>query len=118
MSLAIVKRAARVSVPVILAVDHSALDSFLDLMRGNQKKNLSSHCREQQEGSHSISAMFPPPPYLSAQDAVNHDDDETFQRDEDGKEDLEKGGAAVSDGQHSRHPGEGQQGQNHTGAPE
>lgn len=57
-------------------------------------------------------------PYLSAKDAVNHDDDETFQRVEDGEQDLEEGGAAVSDGQDGRHPGEGQQGQNHTGAPE
>lgn len=56
--------------------------------------------------------------YLSAKDAMNHDDDETFQRVEDGKQDLEEGGAAVRDGQDSRHPGEGQQGQNHTGAPE
>lgn len=50
------------------------------------------------------------PLYLSAKDAVNHDDDETLQRVEDGEEDLEKGGAAVGDGQDGRHPGEGQQG--------
>lgn len=62
--------------------------------------------------------FFSPPSYLSAKDAVNHDDDETFQRVENGEEDLEEGGAAVGDGQDGRHPGEGQQGQNHTGAPE
>lgn len=49
---------------------------------------------------------------------MNHDDDETLQRVEDGKQDLEDGGAAVSDGQDRRHPGEGQQGQNHAGAPQ
>lgn len=49
---------------------------------------------------------------------MNHDDDKTFQRVKDGEEDLEEGGAAVRDGQDGRHPGEGQQGQNHTGTPE
>ncbi len=56
--------------------------------------------------------------YLSAQDAVNHDNDEALQRVEHGKEDLEEGGAAVGDGQDSGHPGEGQEGQNHAGAPQ
>lgn len=56
--------------------------------------------------------------YLSTQDAVNHDNNETLQRVEDGKENLEEGGAAVGDGQDGRHPGEGQQRQNHAGAPQ
>lgn len=38
LSVAIVKGTARVSVSIILAVYHSALDSFLNLMRGNEKK--------------------------------------------------------------------------------
>lgn len=62
--------------------------------------------------------MFFFSPYLSTKDAVDHDNDETLQRVEDGEEDLEEGGAAVSDGQDGRHPGEGQEGQNHTGAPQ
>lgn len=49
---------------------------------------------------------------------MNHDNDETLQRVEDSKEDLEKGRAAVCDGQDSRHPGEGQERQNHTRAPQ
>lgn len=49
---------------------------------------------------------------------MNHDNDETLQRVEDSEEDLEEGGAAVGDGQHSGHPGEGQEGQNHAGAPQ
>lgn len=49
---------------------------------------------------------------------MDHDNDETLQRVEDGEEDLEEGGAAVSDGQDGRHPGEGKEGQNHTGAPQ
>ncbi len=49
---------------------------------------------------------------------MNHDDDEALQRVEDGEEDLEEGGAAVGDGQDGRHPGEGQEGQNHAGAPQ
>lgn len=125
MSLAIVEGAARVSVSIILAVDHSALDSFLDLMRRNNKIKRASFKPQLQTTrrlpvqlqrlSSGKVLLFP---YLSAEDAVNHDDDETFQRVEDGEEDLEEGGAAVRDGQHGRHPGEGQQGQNHTGAPE
>lgn len=60
MSLAIVMGAARVSVSIILAVDHSALDSFLDLMRRNGKKknNLSNHCIKQPEGCLSNSNDF------------------------------------------------------------
>lgn len=62
--------------------------------------------------------FFPPlPPHLSAKDAVNHDNDETLQGVEDSEEDLEECGATVGDGQDSRHPGEGQEGQNHAGAP-
>lgn len=56
--------------------------------------------------------------YLSAQDAVNHHNDKTFQGVENGKKDLEKGRAAVGDGQDSWHPGEGQERQDHTGAPQ
>lgn len=49
---------------------------------------------------------------------MNHDNDETLQRVEDSEEDLEEGGATVCDGQDSRHPGEGQERQNHAGAPQ
>lgn len=56
--------------------------------------------------------------YLSAKDAVNHDDDEALQRVENGKEDLEEGRSAVGDGEHGGHPGEGQQRQDHAGAPQ
>lgn len=56
--------------------------------------------------------------YLSAQDAMHHDDDEAFQRIKHSEQDLEEGGASVGDGQDSRHPGEGQERQNHTGAPQ
>lgn len=59
-----------------------------------------------------------PPSYLPAQDAVYHDDDEALQRVEDGKEDLKEDGTLVRHGQHRRHPGEGQQRQDHAGAPE
>lgn len=40
LSVAIVKGTARVSISIILAVYHSALDSFLNLMRGNEKKSF------------------------------------------------------------------------------
>lgn len=56
--------------------------------------------------------------YLSAQNAVHHDNDEPLQWVEDGKEDLKEGWAAVCDGQDGRHPGEGQERQNHAGAPQ
>lgn len=56
--------------------------------------------------------------YLSAQDAVHHDNNKAFQRIKDSKEDLEEGGASVGNGEDSRHPCEGQEGQNHTGAPQ
>lgn len=56
--------------------------------------------------------------YLSAQDAVHHDNDEAFQGIEDSKEDLEECGAPVGDGEDGRHPCEGQEGQNHAGAPQ
>ena len=56
--------------------------------------------------------------YLSAQDAVHHDDDKTLQGVEDGEEDLEQSRAAVRDGQHGGHPGQGEQWQHHTGAPQ
>lgn len=49
---------------------------------------------------------------------MDHDNDETLQGVEDGEEDLEECGATVGDGQDGRHPGEGQEGQNHAGAPE
>lgn len=49
---------------------------------------------------------------------MNHDDDEALQRVENGKEDLEEGRAAVCDGEHGGHPGESQQRQDHTGAPQ
>lgn len=49
---------------------------------------------------------------------MNHDNDETLQRVEDSEEDLEEGRATVGDGQDSRHPGEGQEGQNNAGAPQ
>ena len=56
--------------------------------------------------------------YLSAQDAVHHHYDEAFQRIKDSEEDLEECGAPVGDGQDGWHPGEGQEGQDHTGAPQ
>lgn len=55
---------------------------------------------------------------LSAQDAVHHDDDKTLQRVKDGEEDLKEDGALVCHGEHRRHPGESQQRQDHTGAPQ
>lgn len=121
LSVAIVKGTAWVSISIILAVDHSALDSFLNLMRGNEKKSFKPRHKKTRKSTFQrrwLSYVNAPPPYLSAKDAMNHDDDETLQRVEDGKQDLEEGGAAVSDGQDRRHPGEGQQGQNHTGAPQ
>lgn len=56
--------------------------------------------------------------YLSAQDAVHHDNDKAFQWIKDSKEDLEERRAPISDGEDSRHPCEGQEGQNYTGAPQ
>lgn len=56
--------------------------------------------------------------YLPPQDAVHHDDNEALQRVEDGEEDLEEGGAPVGDGEHGGHPGECQQGEHHTRAPQ
>lgn len=110
-------RTARVSISIVLAVHYSALHSLLNL---TDTENL-----ERQPGSGSSN---PNPPlnfsflrsniYLSAQDAVHHDDDETLQRVEDGEENLKEGRAAVCDGQDGRHPGEGQEGQNHAGAPQ
>lgn len=56
--------------------------------------------------------------HLPPQDAVHHDDDEALQRVEDGEEDLKEDGALVRHGEHGRHPGESQQGQDHAGAPQ
>lgn len=49
---------------------------------------------------------------------MHHHDDEALQRVEDSKEDLEEGGPAVGDGEHSGHPGQRQQRQHHAGAPQ
>lgn len=120
---------ARVSTAVVLAVDYSALYSFLNLMEGGKTSGNYIHrsCELIEKNNQletifffisvilSSSKYFP---YLSTQDAVDHDDDETLQRVKDGKEDLEEGRAAVGDGQDGRHPGEGQEGQNHAGAPQ
>lgn len=62
--------------------------------------------------------MKTPPSHLPPEDAVDHDDDKPLQGVEDGKKDLEERRAPVGDGQDCRHPGESQQGQHHTGAPE
>lgn len=56
--------------------------------------------------------------YLSAQDAVHHDNDEALQWIKDSKEDLEECRAPVGDGEDGWHPSEGQEGQNYTGAPQ
>lgn len=56
--------------------------------------------------------------HLSAQEAVHCSDDKALRRVEDSEEGLEEDGAAVGHGQDGRHPGERQQGQHHTGAPE
>lgn len=56
--------------------------------------------------------------YLSAQDAVHHDNYEAFQWIKDSKEDLKECRAPVGDGEDSWHPCEGQEGQNYTGAPQ
>lgn len=56
--------------------------------------------------------------HLSSQNAVNHDNDEALQGVKDCEEDLEESRTAVGDGQHCRHPGEGQQRKDYTGAPE
>lgn len=56
-------------------------------------------------------------PHLSAQEAVHSRDDKALRRVEDSEEGLEEDGAAVCHGQDSRHPGERQQRQHHTGAP-
>lgn len=49
---------------------------------------------------------------------MHHDDDKTLQRVKDGEEDLKEDGALVCHGEHRRHPGESQQRQDHTGAPQ
>lgn len=56
--------------------------------------------------------------HLSSKDAVNHHNDEALQGVKHCEEDLEESRTAVGDGQHCRHPGEGQQRQDYTGAPE
>lgn len=58
------------------------------------------------------------PAHLSAQEAVDGRDDKALSRVEDREQGLEEDGAAVCHGQDGRHPGERQQGQHHTGAPE
>lgn len=49
---------------------------------------------------------------------MHHDDDEALQRIKDSEENLKEDGALVCHGEHGRHPGEGQQGQDHAGAPQ
>lgn len=49
---------------------------------------------------------------------MHHDYDEALQGIKDGKENLEECRAAVSDGEDRRHPREGQEGQDHTRAPQ
>lgn len=48
LGVAIVKGTARVSIAVILAVDHSALHGFLNLMGGGEKKHLNYDSSRQQ----------------------------------------------------------------------
>lgn len=108
LGVAIVNGTARVSISIILAVNHSALYSFLNLMRGSRRRINRNHNSSTKLKTTvpfiSIPVAFCSHQavffglYLSAKDAVDHDNDETFQRVEDGEEDLEEGGAAVSDG--------------------
>lgn len=56
--------------------------------------------------------------YLSAKDAVNHDNDKAFQWIKHSKKDLEERRTPVGDGQDSWHPRESQEWQYHTGAPQ
>lgn len=56
--------------------------------------------------------------HLSSKNAVDHHNDEALQGVKHCKEDLEEGRTAVGDSQHGRHPGEGQQREDYTGAPE
>lgn len=56
--------------------------------------------------------------HLSAQETVNSSYDKALRRVEDSEKGLEEDGATVCHGQDSGHPGERQQWQHHTGAPE
>lgn len=111
LSVAIVMRTARVSITIIFAVNYSALHSLLNLMDtqkiGKIVNNIPAHLIKKKTNNkinfhfylYSFSVhLVVLPSYLSAQDAVDHDNNETLQRVENGKEDLEKGGATVSDG--------------------
>lgn len=106
LGVAIVKGTARVSIPIVLAVNYSALYSFLNLIEaGGERKFKTSlmypHYDDQLRKQLSfLLYLLYLPPYLSTQDAVNHDNDETLQRVEHSKEDLEERRAAVSDCQH------------------
>lgn len=121
LGVAIVMGAARVSIAVIFAINDSALYCFLNLM--DEENKISSHNPIKRKHSFPFRFTLSHPNlnpflHLSAQDAVDHDDDETFQGVKDGKEDLEEGRAAVSDGEHGGHPGERQERENNAGTPE
>lgn len=108
LGVAVVNGTARVSISIILAVNHSALDRFLNLMSGSGKRINQNHNSSTKLKTNIPFISIPVAScshqtvffglYLSAKNAVDHDNDETFQRVEDGEEDLEEGGAAVSDG--------------------
>lgn len=97
----------------VLAVSEPASESILHLGRRRGGTVVAERTGEER-----ARGWFEATSYLSAQDAVHHDDDKTLQRVKDGEEDLKEDGALVCHGEHGRHPGESQQRQDHAGAPE
>lgn len=113
LSVAIRESSCCIAANWVLAVSEPAPESILHLGRREEGRLLLQPGLGG-TGGRRFDAMS----YLSAQDAVHHDDDKTLQRVKDGEENLKKDGALVGHGEHRRHPGESQQRQDHTGAPE
>lgn len=88
LGVAIVQGTARVSISIILAVDYSALYSLLNLMhgRGENIENIvyvGNLIKKQPNQTNSLLSFLPCLidlfSYLSAQNAVHHDNDEPLQ---------------------------------------
>lgn len=117
LRVTILKRSTRVAISIFLAVNNSTLHCFLNLKyhinRGQTLTEI-THCNFSYNFISPISpkiqlvigTVLPIFAHLSAQDTMHHHNDKALKGVEDGKEDLEESWAAVSNGQHCRHPGE------------
>lgn len=117
LRMTILERASWVAISIFLAVNNSTLHCFLNLKyhinRGQNLPEITHFNFSEdfispfgQKIQLVIGTVLPIIAHLSAQDAVHHHNDKALEGIKDGEEDLEESWAAVSYGQHCRHPGE------------